>query len=261
MQARMRAVSSSIGPGRSGQLLHPGRELGPREQAVLDDLGEAARELARGQRGQELGVHHDQVGLPDRADVVLALGQVNAGLAADRRVNHRQQGGGDVHQPDAALVGGGDEAGQVAHHAAPEGDDRVGAAQAGRGGPAAQALDLGQGLGALAGRDRGLDHPHARGLERGRQARRRPGQVGVAHQQGRRPGIAGGQQLSGLAQEARADVDRKARGADLGPPRGGQRGCAHRAVSVGARRAQAATRAATSSTGPSASTSSAAASR
>ena len=103
---------------------------GPVQQPVLDDLGEAAGQLARRQRGQRVGVHHHQLRLPDRADVVLALGQVHAGLAADRRVDHRQERRGHVEQTDAALVGGRDEAHQVAHHAAAEGHHGVAAPQA-----------------------------------------------------------------------------------------------------------------------------------
>ena len=76
--------------------------------------------------------------LPEGADQVLALGQVDAGLAADGRVDLAEQRGGHVHDGDAPVVDGGGEAGHVGDHAAADGHDRVGPGQAPlRPGPAA----------------------------------------------------------------------------------------------------------------------------
>ena len=61
--------------------------------------------------------------LVERADHVLAARVVDAGLAADRGVDLREQRGRHLHEVDAALVAGGGEAGHVADHAAAERDD------------------------------------------------------------------------------------------------------------------------------------------
>ena len=56
---------------------------------------------------------------------------VDAGLAADRRVDHAEQRGRDVHDPHAAQPGRGHEAAEVGGRAAADGHDRVGAGEAG----------------------------------------------------------------------------------------------------------------------------------
>ena len=50
----------------------------------------------------------------------LPCGEVDRGLAADRGIDHRQQGGGQLHEAHAAHPAGGREAGEVADHAAAE---------------------------------------------------------------------------------------------------------------------------------------------
>ena len=70
------------------------------------------------QRGQHLGVAQHGGRLPERADEVLALGQVDPGLAADGRVDLAQQRGGHVHDGHAPVVDGGGEPGHVGDHAA-----------------------------------------------------------------------------------------------------------------------------------------------
>ena len=86
----------------------------------------------------------------ERADEVLALGQVDRGLAADGGVDLREQRGRRLHDVDPAVVHGRREAGGVADHAAPEGDDGVVTQQAPRGQARAQVVDGGEGLGFLA---------------------------------------------------------------------------------------------------------------
>ena len=54
------------------------------EQPVLQDFRQAGGELARWQRLQDIGVRHDDARLVERADQVLAVRMVDAGLAADR---------------------------------------------------------------------------------------------------------------------------------------------------------------------------------
>eukprot|EP01022_Parablepharisma_sp_SALTPOND_P033114 TRINITY_DN881_c1_g1_i23.p1 TRINITY_DN881_c1_g1~~TRINITY_DN881_c1_g1_i23.p1 ORF type:complete len:1292 (+),score=465.19 TRINITY_DN881_c1_g1_i23:16524-20399(+) len=89
--------------------------------AVLDHFGDAGREFARGQRMQRGGVGDDCLRLVEGADHVLAQRVVDAGLAADRRIHLRQQGGGHLHEGHAAHIGGCGKAGQVADHATAQG--------------------------------------------------------------------------------------------------------------------------------------------
>ena len=261
MQRRMRSTSSACGPGSAGHALHPLEQLRALQQPVLDDLGEAAGELARRQRGQRVGVHHHQLGLPDRADVVLALGQVHARLSADGRVDHRQERRGHLEQTDAALVGGRDEAHQVPHHAPAQGGHGVAAPEPGLGRQAAEALHLGQALGALAGRDGRADDAEAALLQGRARPPREPRDVAVAHEHHARPGGPLGPELAQAVEDPRPEVDREAGLADLGPAGGSGRRGPHRVASAAPRCAHAATRAATSSAGPSASTSRLATSR
>ena len=62
-------------------------ELAAREQPRLHELGHALPPLALGQRVEQLLVDHDARRPVERADEVLALGDVDRGLAADRRVD------------------------------------------------------------------------------------------------------------------------------------------------------------------------------
>ena len=68
---------------------------------VLRHLAEPAAVLPLGQRGEHVGVAQHRGGLPERADEVLALGQVDPGLAADRGVDLAEQRGGHVHHRHA----------------------------------------------------------------------------------------------------------------------------------------------------------------
>ena len=66
---------------------------------------------------------------PERADEVLALGGVDAGLAADGGIDHAEHGRGHLHDLHAAQPRRGDEAGEVGHRSPAEADDRVGAGE------------------------------------------------------------------------------------------------------------------------------------
>ena len=70
-------------------------------------------------------------GRVEGADEVLALGGVDAGLAADGRVDHAEQRGGDLDDLHPAQPGGGDEAGEVGDRSPADADDGVGAGEAG----------------------------------------------------------------------------------------------------------------------------------
>ena len=108
------------GPGR----LQQGEQPGVADHPVLDHLGHAGAELPLGQGGQGCGVDQHQPRLVEGADQVLAARVVHARLAADRRIHHRQQGGGHLHHGDAPQPGGRRKPRHVAHHAAAEGHDQ-----------------------------------------------------------------------------------------------------------------------------------------
>ena len=118
--------------------------------AYFGDLAEAGAELARRQRGQRGDVGVDRDGLVERAHQVLALRQVDRGLAADGGVDLREQRGRRLHDGDAAVVHRRGEPGGVAHHSPAERDDRVVAEEAPAGEARAQIVDGGERLGVLA---------------------------------------------------------------------------------------------------------------
>ena len=57
------------------------------QRGHLHDLAQRGPQLALGERPEDGDVQHDRRRVVERADQVLALGQVHAGLAADRRVH------------------------------------------------------------------------------------------------------------------------------------------------------------------------------
>ena len=147
------------------------------------------------------------------AGVVLALGEVDAGLAAVGGVDLGDEGRRDLDHRHPALVGVGAEAGQVADHAAAEGDEVVLPGHPGAGQLAQHRLGSGHRLRALAGVD--LDPAGERlepvGVERA------DDRVGDAE------APAGQRPPAGLEQ-APPDVDRVGAGGAFGPdqPRPGR---------------------------------------
>ena len=99
------------------------------DEAALDHLGQPGPELRLGQAGQRVGVGEDGGRRVEGADQVLAGAGVDAGLAADRGVDHAEQAGRHLHDPDAARPGGGEEAGQVGDRSPADADDGVGPGQ------------------------------------------------------------------------------------------------------------------------------------
>ena len=71
-----------------------------------------------------------QRGLVERADQILAGACVDRGLAADRRIDLREQGRRDLDEAAAALEDRGGEADEIADHAATERDDMIAALDA-----------------------------------------------------------------------------------------------------------------------------------
>ena len=83
----------------------------------------------------------------ERTHEVLALRQVDAGLAADRAVDHREQRGGRLHDVDAAVIDGRRETRGVADDSAAECDNEIAALQTPPGEAPAQVFDRRHGLG------------------------------------------------------------------------------------------------------------------
>ena len=99
--------------------------------AVLDDFGHAVRKCAVRQGSEHVRVDEDEPRLIERADEVFALGQINAGLAADRGIHLREQRGRDLAQRHTAQEGRRRKAGDVADNTAAERDDQILAGHAG----------------------------------------------------------------------------------------------------------------------------------
>ena len=130
--------------------------------------------------------------LVERAEQVLALGEIDAGLAADRGIDLGHEGRRDVDDRDAAQVGRGEEAGRVAERTAADRDERLAALDAEPGQVAGGRLDDRQALGVLALREHDASRPASRRRKAGRErlAGRRPG-AGLGDQDGpRRPGAS-----------------------------------------------------------------------
>ena len=72
---------------------------------------------------QKIG--QDEDGLMEQADHVLAGARVDRGLAADRGVDLGEKRRRDLDEARAALEQASREAGEIAHHAAAEGDDEI----------------------------------------------------------------------------------------------------------------------------------------
>ena len=99
------------------------------EQAGLHDLGHPLAPLRGRQRLEQRGIDHRAHRPVERADEVLALRQVDRGLAADRRVDLGDEARRNRHPGDAAEIGRCGEAGRVGRAAAAERDDRAGAVE------------------------------------------------------------------------------------------------------------------------------------
>ena len=96
------------------------------EDGGLDRFGEAVAEFLFGQRREGVWVDEHPAGLVERADEVLALGEVHRRLAADARVDGREQGGRQLDHPDAAQIDRRGEADEVAGDAAAQrGEDAL----------------------------------------------------------------------------------------------------------------------------------------
>src|ERR671934_260648 len=131
-------------------LLQPGKERRIERGAMLDHLGKARAQLALGQRIERRHVADHGERLVEGADHVLAARMVDGGLAADGRVDLREQRGRYLHEAHAALVDRRGKAGEVADDAAAKSDDGSVAAEARREQFLKNAVERGPALRALA---------------------------------------------------------------------------------------------------------------
>ncbi|MNW52603.1 hypothetical protein D3C74_301280 [compost metagenome] len=175
------------------------------DEAGLDDLGEPGDEVELGQRLERGDVAEHARGRVERAHEVLALGRVDARLAAHGRIHHGQQRRGDVHDLDPAQPGRRDEAREVRRGSPADRDDRVAAREVRLSQDLPQERGDLRGLGLLgvgdlgdvrlvAHREQVLSDRVRRGRERGRVDHEHPADVRPEHR---------GQ----LAQEVPADED------------------------------------------------------
>lgn len=71
-------------------------------RTYLDDFRKTVGKLSLWKSAQESSIDKDVRGLPERPDEVLAEGRVDSSLAADRGVDHGEQGCGDLHHTHPA---------------------------------------------------------------------------------------------------------------------------------------------------------------
>ena len=167
-----------------------------------------ARNSRHGEGFERFGVSEDGSGLMKGANQILAAGMVDAGLAADRRVDLREQRGGHLHERHAALVAGRGKSGHVANNAAAERNDCAVAAEAVRHQHIDDARDGSQRLVRLAIRQDGFDDATAtEGLGQRVHIKGRDG--GIADNQHVAAGKVGANEIR-LTQQALADQNRVA---------------------------------------------------
>jgi hypothetical protein len=94
--------------------LEIGKELGIRDDAVLDDFGKAAAVLAFREGFKGSGINEDEAGGIKSADEVFAFGKIDTGFPADCAVHLRDEGGGDLHKLDTAETSGSGETRDIA---------------------------------------------------------------------------------------------------------------------------------------------------
>ncbi len=203
----------------------PGEELGVAEQAVFQDLGVAADQFAARQGVEDAQIGQHQAGLVKRSDQVLAARRVDRGLAAHRGIDLSQQGGRNLHEADAALIDGRRETGEVADHAAAEGDDQIAAIELEIQQPVAEIGEAVEALGGFARRDDQGVSGNSVGLQSPDQPRPMQGADDVVHDDGgarpaqSRPDQGGGPVENPMADDhvigpiAEADGDGGAHGA------------------------------------------------
>src|SRR5512139_719764 len=135
-------------------LLEPGEERGVAEQPVFGDFGIAGAEFAFRQRVEQCRVSDHQRRLMKGTDEILALQGVDTGLAADGRVDLREQGGGHLHVIEATPNTCRGKARKIADYTATERDAEVAALNVRKEQGLADVLELFPALRTLARRNR-----------------------------------------------------------------------------------------------------------
>ena len=135
----------------------------------LERFGHAGRALARGQRRDVREIGDDGRRLVDRPEQVLAGRVIEAGLSADRRIDHRQQRGRRLEEADSAKQRCGGEPGEVADDATAERDDERVAIDLRAERRVPDRADGVERLRALAGAEHDLDSGQGERLERATQ--------------------------------------------------------------------------------------------
>jgi hypothetical protein len=112
--------------GMSCQVVKKG---GVGNAAIFDDLRHAVGKGLVIQGVQRVRVHEHQLGLPKGPSQIFAVVQVHRHLAAHRGIHLGEQGRGNLDEVHPTQDGSGGKACQVSHHAAAQGDHRVGAGE------------------------------------------------------------------------------------------------------------------------------------
>ena len=176
---------------RAGVGLEPVEKLGVENHPVFHHLGQAAPELAIGQRGERVNVGNHAAGLPEAADQIFSGGEIDPGLAADGAIDLGHEGGRHVPDGQPAAKRRGCESCQIAHHAAADADHVRVAIDGQPGHLVPEPFERGDRLRGLAGGNGERGDIEAGRLQRGR----RGGGVGVGHggiRDHNRPPRAGG---------------------------------------------------------------------
>ena len=101
------------------------KQLRVSDDAGLERLGQAVDDLTAGQGLERVKIDKHDLGLPECADDVLRLAQINRRLAADGGIHLRKHRRGAVDKVNAAHVAGRAEAAQIAHNAAADGHQQI----------------------------------------------------------------------------------------------------------------------------------------
>jgi hypothetical protein len=104
---------------------------GVTNHAILDDLGGAGAQFARGKGAEGGEVAEDEFGLGEGAHDVFDPSKIDGDLASHAGVDCGEEGGGDLDKGDAAPVDGGGKSAEVADDAAAKEQDEGGGAGVG----------------------------------------------------------------------------------------------------------------------------------
>ena len=192
------------------------------DQPVLGHFGIARQQLATRQAVEHRGIGQHEARLIEGADKVLAVARVDAGLAADRRVDLGQEGRRYLDEIDATQQHRGGKAREIADHAAAQSDQGRLAIR-----PMVEQLVHQPGkarelLAALAcrhGDRRGLDAGLVEGSGEAGTVER--GDGFVAHDGDARGGQQRARQVAGAVDQAGADRDIVAAAGEIDPDRAG----------------------------------------